>query len=248
MAVQQDSAQQQPAKPAWKQLSNFTNGHPLGIEKTLRLIQAICQVLASSIFISYIPNAVYAVGCATAKNQIALARRYLRFFKFIESFNAGYTAWQVPAATGTDSVKKLLEVSKWTVLGVYFLMEDFTILDAMGVWVAPWAQDLFTESNKWWFYAISLSLIGSTFSLFFPPSQSNSEADKTTKTENEKKPVVKQTPDLTPLVKKIIVDGCDILLPGSFLGWIQATPTQVGVAMIVSTLVTSKDIWVKVNM
>lgn len=72
--VQQADAQQHltPPKPAWKQFSNFANGHPLGIEKTLRLIQAICQIFSASIFVSYIRNDVYAVGCASARGQIAL--------------------------------------------------------------------------------------------------------------------------------------------------------------------------------
>lgn len=61
-----------PLPPLWKQFSNFTNAHPLGIEKTLRLIQAICTILSSSIFVSYIPNSIYAVKCASAKNQIGL--------------------------------------------------------------------------------------------------------------------------------------------------------------------------------
>ncbi|CRG90882.1 hypothetical protein PISL3812_07928 [Talaromyces islandicus] len=253
MVVQQPSAQQQPpAKPAWKQFSNFANGHPLGIEKTLRLIQAICQILSSSIFVSYIPNAVYAVGCASARNQVALARRYLRFFKFIESFNASYAAWKVPAPTGTDSIRKMVVVAKWSVLGVYYAMEDLTILDAMGVWVTPWAKDTFVECNKWWFYGIALSLIASTFSLFFPPPEFRGkpqQSQKPVNTETEKSPAIGQpNQDLTPIVRGIIVDGCDILLPGSFLGWIQATPTQVGVGMVVSTLVTSRDIWVKANM
>lgn len=117
----------------------------------------------------------------------------------------------------------------------------------MGVWVTPWAQETFVESNKWWFYGIALSLIASTFSLFFPPAEYRGKPPVTTET--EKPTASEQTkPDLTPIVKGIIVDACDILLPGSFLGWIQATPTQVGVAMVVSTLVTSRDVWVKANM
>lgn len=123
----------------------------------------------------------------------------------------------------------------------------------MGIWVTPWAKDTFVESNKWWFYAIALSLIGSTFSLFFPPPEFRGKPPQSQKsgnnTETEKTPATEQAKlDLTPIVKGIIVDGCDILQPGSFLGWIQATPTQVGVAMVISTLVTSKDIWVKANM
>lgn len=71
MTVQQQQ-QQPPPKPVWKQFSNFANGHPAGIEKTLRLIQAICQILSASVFVSFVPNAVYAVGCASVRGQVAL--------------------------------------------------------------------------------------------------------------------------------------------------------------------------------
>lgn len=115
----------------------------------------------------------------------------------------------------------------------------------MGVWVTPWAKDLFVESNRWWFYAISLSLISSTFSLFFSLPEFRR---KPARAETEKGPVIEQgKPDMTPIVRRIVTDGCDILVPGSFLGWIQATPTQVGVTMVISTLMTSRDIWVKAN-
>lgn len=57
-----------------------------------------------------------------------VARRYLRAFKFIESFNASYAAWQVPVSTGTDSIRKMVVVAKWSVLGVYYAMENLSLV------------------------------------------------------------------------------------------------------------------------
>lgn len=56
------------------------------------------------------------------------ARRYLRFFKFVDAFEAGYSAWQAPAPLESDAVKKLAAIGKWSFLGVYLLLEDFTIV------------------------------------------------------------------------------------------------------------------------
>ncbi|EED21076.1 PEX11 domain protein [Talaromyces stipitatus ATCC 10500] len=241
--------------PLWKQFSNFTNTHPLGIEKTLRFIQAVVTILSSSIFVSYIPNSVYAVKCASAKNQIALARRYLRFFKFIDCFDAGYTAWLVPAPLESDAVRKIASVGKWSFLGVYFFLEDLTILDAMGIWVTPWAQELFIECHKWWFFGLALSIIGSTVDIFLPVSEptltssavKQSEKKTVTSEKEKKKQPLPVKRDLTPLVKGLIVDSCDIVIPGSVLGWIPASSTQVGLMMVVSTLVSSGGIWAQVN-
>lgn len=89
-----------------------------------------------------------------------------------------------------------------------------------------------------------MSIIGSTVNLFFPASEPPAAKQSDEKT----KPAEKQKKaDLTPLVKNLIVDACDIVIPGSVLGWIPASSTQVGIVMIVSTLAASGDIWAQAN-
>lgn len=123
----------------------------------------------------------------------------------------------------------------------------------MGIWSTTWSRDVFVSANQFWFYALTLSLIGSIWTLISSPVP-ESESEKKKKgseppsaEKDEKTPNTlarKHTPDRTPLLKRIVVDGCDLLIPGSFVGWIGATPTQVGVAMVVSTVVAAQDIWV----
>lgn len=129
--------------------------------------------------------------------------------------------------------------------------------------MTPWAKELFLESQKWWFYSFLLSIMGSTIAIFFPgsemkpspPASAKSRDEKTDQTTEEKKQKQHQqkqqqtppTQELAPLVRSLVADSCDILIPGSFVGWIQASPTQVGIAMIVSTVLSSWDIWVKIN-
>ncbi|KAL0941925.1 uncharacterized protein CTRU02_204686 [Colletotrichum truncatum] len=45
------------------------------------------------------------------------------------------------------------------------------------------------------------------------------------------------------LGRKVISDSLDCLIPGVILGWIDISPGAVGVAMFITTLMTSKDIW-----
>lgn len=47
------------------------------------------------------------------------------------------------------------------------------------------------------------------------------------------------------MVKQIVADSFDLLIPGTIVGWIAASPVQVGLATIISTVVTAQDIWIK---
>lgn len=48
-------------------------------------------------------------------------------------------------------------------------------------------------------------------------------------------------------MKRVLVDGCDLLIPGAFLGWFGLGDDAVGVAMVVSTVVSGRDIWRGIN-
>ncbi|KAI0026169.1 peroxisomal biogenesis factor 11 [Xylariomycetidae sp. FL0641] len=43
--------------------------------------------------------------------------------------------------------------------------------------------------------------------------------------------------------RTVVANACDITIPGSFVGWIPVQPGTVGVAMLISTLITGKDCW-----
>ena len=89
--------------------------------------------------------------------------------------------------------------------------------------------------------------MGSTVHIFFPASEPTPASLSEKQPADDKQKRKTQTPDLTPLVKNIIVDACDLVIPGSVLGWIPASSTQVGLAMVVSTLIASGDIWAQAN-
>ena len=43
--------------------------------------------------------------------------------------------------------------------------------------------------------------------------------------------------------RRLISDAFDLFVPGSVTGWIQTPPAFVGFATIISTVLSSKDIW-----
>ncbi|KAF9893195.1 hypothetical protein FE257_011618 [Aspergillus nanangensis] len=213
------------------QFSNFlrTSG---GLEKTLRLLQATAQIVTQVSL-----DNVNATRWGMAKSQFALTRRFFRFFNFIDCF-----ARVIGLLGGSSSdglIVMMIDLARFSCLGLYFLLEDLTILHAMNIYLVEWNKPVLVEAFKFWFYALSLSIIGALWQLAFSPASKPKGKGK--KAGSDKASVA--TAQRNVLVKRIIVDGCDLLIPGAFLGWIEFGDLQVGIAMVLSTLLSGADIW-----
>lgn len=103
------------------------------------------------------------------------------------------------------------------------------------------------EANQFWFYALSFSLLGALYALFSPStgraSQAKSEEKKSGK-KSEK--AASASVDSSALVKQIVVDGCDLLIPAELLNWMPTGDLVLGVTMVLSTVLTGRDIWTRV--
>jgi peroxisomal biogenesis factor 11 (PEX11) len=124
-------------------------------------------------------------------------------------------------------------------------------MDAMGIWGTTWGRDILIEANRFWFYSLILSLCCSLWTLSARSNNSNRRsssdhptAEKTQQPQRKSDEKEKQ-PSSAPVVKQIVVDSFDLLIPGAFVGWIAASPVQVGLATIISTVVTARDIWIQ---
>jgi hypothetical protein len=117
----------------------------------------------------------------------------------------------------------------------------------MNVYPVYWNKPVIVEAYKFWFYALALSIVGALWGLLFASgsTSTSSSAGKVQKDERGGSTKERKVGSSGPLVKRIVVDGCDLLIPGVFLGWIQASEVVVGMAMVVSTLVAGRDIWIK---
>ncbi len=47
----------------------------------------------------------------------------------------------------------------------------------------------------------------------------------------------------TVILRRIVADSLDLLVPASVLGWISAEPGTVSLAMFVSTALTAAEVW-----
>jgi hypothetical protein len=161
-------------------------------------------------------------------------------------------------------------------LGAYLFVEMFTIVDAVaGTW-RPWAVVTQTEALKLWFYALAVSVVldlyeilvvyspGSTVSS--PPQAATATAAATSKGPppvNEEKRQASRSTNAPSTAgadtfdfnaakrrstyRQLIIDGCDLLIPGAAVGWLALDPITVGVAGTISALVGGSDAWARVN-
>ena len=101
-------------------------------------------------------------------------------------------------------------------------------LDAMGVWPSPWADACMLEANKFWFYSLSLSIIWGILEIVWP---------KKTKT------LAEGAQNQRVSKRRLLTDFFDLFIPGHVTRWIRTGPVFVGFASVVSTTLSSKDIW-----
>ncbi|KAH2921962.1 hypothetical protein KXW18_008838, partial [Aspergillus fumigatus] len=112
---------------AIKQFSNFTRTGA-GLEKTLRLIQALATIIIET----SIDNETVRTW-STAKSQLALTRRFFRFFNFLDCFEQVFALLGSSSSSSSSSSAAegfpttLIELGRWTCLGLYFVLEDCTI-------------------------------------------------------------------------------------------------------------------------
>ncbi|KAL1959322.1 hypothetical protein VTO42DRAFT_2509 [Malbranchea cinnamomea] len=233
-----------------RQFANFTN-RTAGLDLTLRMIQALAMIAAEVLV-----DKATVVRCETATVQLALARRYLRFFSFIDCFGS---AFDILAGNPTSEASWLttLKLTESSCLGLYLFMENFTMLHDMNLWLVPWYKPVLLEANKFWFYAICASLARTVGQLWFGSAmaernQTENANGHSEKDQKKEGPVKTSTavaqpplPSNTSLLMRIVADSCDLTLPTSFLGWVPLGNLGVGMAMVVSTIITSRDIWVE---
>ncbi|KAE8136019.1 peroxisomal biogenesis factor 11 [Aspergillus pseudotamarii] len=242
------SLTQKPKLNLLRQFANFTRT-TAGLEKTCRLIQSLVHI---AIELDITPRSTTTAQWQTARSQIALTRRFFRFFAFIDCFSQVYGL--LGAAQGQGLFMTLIEIGRWSCLGLYLVLEDLTILHALGVHPVAWNTPVLVEAFKFWFYSLTLSVLGAVLGLLFTSPSSAGRKTGSNEKKKETKNAEKTVPNTddsqskaqrTALMKRIVVDGCDLLIPGVFVGWMQISELVIGVTMVISTVVSGGDAWVK---
>lgn len=120
-------------------------------------------------------------------------------------------------------------------------------LHAIGILTSPWGAIVFFEAQKFWFYAISCSILSLSYQLLV--LRDNEKTGKKKVSFNVKGKVTKQGIE-TPrnvLVWQLVGATCDVLIPGTFVGWLDVNPVVVAGTSILSSVLSSIDVWKRVN-
>jgi len=223
-----------------QQLIRLTNDAG-ALEKILRLLQSISQVLAA-----YSITAEDTQTWLLLRRQFALGRRYIRFFRWIDCLAKAYTVFC--EETGLVAV---LGVGKWSCMGAFLFLESLTILDVVGVWQAEWTKQCLIEANKFWFYALVFSLLWGLVQLF-ALNHVHSDQEKTESSSDEaiatqRRAENEQRQKGADIRRRLVVDGFDLLIPGHVTGWISTSTATTGIAGSISTVLSMKDVWDKLK-
>lgn len=114
-----------------------------------------------------------------------------------------------------------------------------------------WYNSILVEANKFWFYAICASILRTLVLLFWAPSQTTTRRSQNTGKGKKQQAVQKQAPNnvtrppATQLLRKLVVDGIDLMLPASFIGWVLLSDLTIGSGMLISTILAWPDLWSK---
>ena len=185
------------------------------------------------------------------RTKINLVRRTLRLFRFLDSFRlAGLRLAEAPSFVATA------DAAAYSLLGVYGLLETVTLPDAYGVGLlgVESADALNREAARCWFAALAFSVVSGLLRLWtvIPAKKEGKLAVGQDKVGNvEKSSAAAQVKvktasghDMTGIIRKLLADGMDMLLPASGLGWLPGVEQWiVGAVMLVTTLITGWDVW-----
>lgn len=124
-------------------------------------------------------------------------------------------------------------------------------LHDMNVWLVSWYTPVLVEGNKFWFYAICMSIMRTVGMLLFSSEtqktieKNHPDADQKGQ-ESARSISPEPVTSSTSLFRRVIIDMCDLTLPASFLGWIIIGDLRVGIAMVISTVLSWEDMWRRV--
>jgi len=154
-----------------------------------------------------------------------------------------------------------------SLLGMYGLLESITIPDLAGVtgFGPQMTKAINLEAQRFWFMALvcgilaGISRLASLYAFApVPPSgevyglvedeKSGAKQEKDEvkrKKEEAEKEKARTAAKKNALVRKLAVDTLDLCLPTAALRWAVLDPAVVGWAMLVSTLLSGYDVWLR---
>ncbi|KPM34755.1 hypothetical protein AK830_g11826 [Neonectria ditissima] len=212
-------------------------------------------------------QAAKATGLATVRGQLNVSRRFIRLFRFLDTLKAG---WEPYVGVEEKSLEVWLGIISKTSLGLFGMTETMTLVDLMGidslqVFGPVRSKEIDAQAQYFWFVGLAASVLASIIKLNgIDASVPSEDAAKTAVAEKDgpEEDAEKETPEKSAaeaekekqrqravsakkkvLVRGLVSDTVDMLLPGSAIGLVNITPGQVSAAMFFTTLTTGWAAW-----
>ncbi|KAH8599773.1 peroxisomal biogenesis factor 11 [Bisporella sp. PMI_857] len=180
-------------------------------------------------------------------------RRYFRFFRFLDCFQKAQECFD--SEGGWSDI--VFGVGKWSFLGLYMGLESLTIVPGCnGIYPTSWAETFMVEANKFWFYSLVLSVVSGLLRIFWlsrthPVFRGISTTLGTPSKEYEQEEAEKLRLEARlkgrTLKRRLVTDLFDLFIPGHVTGWMRTGTVWVGIASMVSTTLSSIDVWDRVR-
>jgi len=94
----------------------------------------------------------------------------------------------------------------------------------MGVYKTTWAGPVFVEAMRFWVYSLvagTLLLVVGIWELYTTPLTVRIVGEKRKGKEVKNEEVKKEwNRERAQLIKRLVIDGCDLFIPGSVTGWL----------------------------
>jgi hypothetical protein len=193
------------------------------------------------------------------RRHLNINRRLLRLFRFLDAF---HTAYALVAGPSTLTMEGHLDVLSSTFNGLYFLLEAVTIVDAMEIdglalWGSEYEAVLRMEAQRCWFIALVCGATASCLRLSAARKElatlsgrlasMMAKGDKTAEQTAERRKGLERKAALEKGARthfrRLLAGVLDLPLPGSAVGWIQAEPLTIGLAMMTTSVLTGVDVW-----
>jgi len=115
----------------------------------------------------------------------------------------------------------------------------------MGVWTSPWTEGLMLEANRFWFYSLVLSVVWGGIQIRRLQQLSvEIKGDESPEEKIERlQKVSRNAAESQQLKRRLVTDVFDLFIPGDVTGWIRTSSLVVGFTSVVSTTLSMKDVW-----
>ncbi|WPH03777.1 Hypothetical protein R9X50_00666000 [Acrodontium crateriforme] len=244
------------------------------LEKTLRLVQSICTIAIGLAGSNEVVGSWLQARkqIALGRRYFRLLKWHTHWTAAYTSFHETQhrTLEQLLAVTEKTFLGLYFFLEMFTIVRITtYIPYLFHPTNVMGVTTYDWGPQVQLQADRAWLYALIASIWLGLWRLFVAgpvvslkevkvdakQTQNDEVIDEKKAALDEKKVLYEKAPpkakvqtvDKAKIYRQLVIDCCDVCIPGSSIGLIPVSPTVVGSAQFISTILAGQVIWNRVQ-